>query len=379
MQGKQMLAPLLALLAGAIAMHDIESSAYIFQAIAVTTRLIAGPSRSWQKGLNRVTIWSFENMYTEEACWEGLRVRKADMAYLAEALQIPEVIVTDKRDVFGRMEALVVLLHRMSQGSTWEGLLRFLGGRGRSSYSQVFYYMLDHLYDTFSDRITDVNRWAGYAQDFADAIYAACGKAPRCIGFIDGTLRSNCRPSGPNELQKAVYSGYKKTHGLKFQGVIGPNGMILDLFGAVSGRRGDGYMLHASNFLERMEQMCNNLNEEYYVYGDPAYPLCQYILRGFKGLMTPAEQELSTAMSGVRQTVEWAYHLVTALWSYVDCNKRLKIRQQPVGRIYFIAAFLTNVHCCLYGNQILNYFSEVYPQSSLKVDLDSYLACGLVP
>ena len=28
------------------------------------------PSRTWQKGINRVLIWSFDNMYSEEKCYE---------------------------------------------------------------------------------------------------------------------------------------------------------------------------------------------------------------------------------------------------------------------------------------------------------------------
>ena len=42
------------------------------------------PSRSWATGINRVAIWSFDNMFSEEECWERMRFRKS---------QIPELLV----------------------------------------------------------------------------------------------------------------------------------------------------------------------------------------------------------------------------------------------------------------------------------------------
>ena len=51
-----------------------------------------------------------------------------------------------------------------------------------------------------------------------------------CIGFIDGTVRSICRPG---ELQRVVYNGHKRVHALKFQSVTLPNGMIANIYGPV--------------------------------------------------------------------------------------------------------------------------------------------------
>ena len=194
------------------------------------------------------------------------------------------------------------------------------------------------------------------------------------MGFIDGTFRSCCRPG---EGQRLLYSGYKKKHGVKFQSIVGPNGMILELFGAVPGKDGDAYMLRRSGLLGRMATLCTTLGVALYVYGDPAYPMSQYLLRGFKGLMTPQQAAFSKAMSQVRETVEWSYHLVVAQWAYVDVKSRLKIKQQPVGRIYFVAALMQNLHTCLYGNQIFKYFGEDFPGLSIPA-LEAYLAPGAI-
>ena len=47
---------------------------------------------------------------------------------------------------------------------------------------------------------------------------------------MDGTVRPICRPG---EMQRAVYNGHKRVHGLKFQSVALSNGLIANLFGPV--------------------------------------------------------------------------------------------------------------------------------------------------
>ena len=69
-------------------------------------------------------------------------------------------------------------------------------------------------------------------RDWAKAIHDAGAPAPRCIGFIDGTFRPHCRPT---RNQRQCYQGYKRMHGIKFQSVPAPNGLIVDLYGCVVG------------------------------------------------------------------------------------------------------------------------------------------------
>ena len=51
-----------------------------------------------------------------------------------------------------------------------------------------------------------------------------------CWGFVDGTFRPICHPG---EHQQVMYNGHKSVHGLKFQSVVAPNGLIANLFGPV--------------------------------------------------------------------------------------------------------------------------------------------------
>ena len=65
---------------------------------------------------------------------------------------------------------------------------------------------------------------------YADAVFAKGASLDNCFGFVDGTVRPICCPG---EMQRAVYNGHKRVHGLKFQSVAPPNGLIANLFGHV--------------------------------------------------------------------------------------------------------------------------------------------------
>ena len=189
--------------------------------------------------------------------------------------------------------------------------------------------------------------------------------AEYCVGFIDGTFRRCARPDVGHEH---VYSGYYKSHGIKFQSVVAPNGLIVDFFGSVPGRRWDGYLLRRSRFLDRMRAFCRAAGGHYYVYGDPAYALSRYVMRGSKGTMTPQQAAFSSAMSSVRIGVEWGFMLVVRDWKFVDYESNLKIWQQPIGKLYHVAALMTNVKTCVlaaehdtHGNLVSNKFGVSPP------------------
>ncbi len=72
--------------------------------------------------------------------------------------------------------------------------------------------------------------------------------------FIDGTLRGVTRPHIPAnnqlppwvtpwQLQAALFSGHKWKHGIKFQGMNAPNGLILGCFGPRGGFESDCQLL----------------------------------------------------------------------------------------------------------------------------------------
>ena len=49
-----------------------------------------------------------------------------------------------------------------------------------------------------------------------------------CFGFINGTVRPIARP---DQHQRVMYTGHKRIHTLKFQFLVLPNGLIINLYG----------------------------------------------------------------------------------------------------------------------------------------------------
>ncbi|CAC5403562.1 unnamed protein product [Mytilus coruscus] len=117
---------------------------------------------------------------------------------------------------------------------------------------------------------------------FAGAVFDRDGPLDSCWGFIDGTVRPICRPQ---ENQRLVFNGHKRSHALKFQSIVTPNGIISNSFGPIEGRRYDAGMLRESDILTQMRvHMTTPEGRIFCIYGDPAYPVTDgYIIAPFRG------------------------------------------------------------------------------------------------
>ena len=89
--------------------------------------------------------------------------------------------------------------------------------------------------------------------DFSQSIDRKGAALDNCWGFIDGTVRPVARPG---EHQRVLFNGHKRVHAIKFQSVVAPNGLIVNLFGPVEGRRHDSGMLAMSGLLPMLETHC---------------------------------------------------------------------------------------------------------------------------
>ena len=89
-------------------------------------------------------------------------------------------------------------------------------------------------------------------------------------GFIDDTSRPICRPG---EDQEVFYSGYKKIHSIKFQGIATPDGLIMSCPGSYPGRTNDLRMFRRSRLEERLRRLFEG-RTPYYLFGDSAYQSC---------------------------------------------------------------------------------------------------------
>ena len=173
--------------------------------------------------------------FSNAQCKDFFRFYKNDIYRLANALRIPERFVLSNRCVEDGVQALVVFLARMAYPNRLT-YLEFLFNRPKTTISMIIQAVLDHIYDNFSDKISNLAQREDHFQEYADVIHAKGAPLKNCIGFVDGTVRPLCRPV---RFQRTCYNGHKRVHAIKFQSVVTPDGLISHLYGPIEGRRHD--------------------------------------------------------------------------------------------------------------------------------------------
>ena len=235
--------------------------------------------------------------------------------------------------------------------------------RPKKEICLLFNQGVHFIFDNWSAHLTDFNHpWLTVPSvvRYCEAVRAKGCPLPFCWGFIDGTVRKMCRPI---RHQREIFNGHHRVHSLKFQSVVIPNGLIANLFGPMSGRRHDAALLNESGILDHMVTNMNGPDgQPLTVYGDPAYPLTSHVIRPFRGQNLGEEQQaFNTAMSKVRQAVEWEFGKVVRMWAFLDFEKNLKLFLSPVGKLYMVGVLLTNCHTCLHGSETSQYFGLNQP------------------
>lgn len=244
-------------------------------------------------------------------------------------------------------------------------------GRENTLWSRVFKWVIGHIYHTHCHLLTDnVPWWSAYFSHCARAIgdllqrhgvEQHAGQRTCIFGFIDDTLRETCRPGGENEdVQRSFYNGWKKLHALKFQSVDLPNGMIMDMTKAYSGRRSDLLTLRKSTINARIRAAQEGNLSQFCAYGDSIFPILTHIRRKHKNNPNTERQRNENRLyKKARVTVEWDYGRILELWGYVDWRKNCKIlgKGANITKVYLVCALLSNMHCCLYGSETSCYFN----------------------
>lgn len=144
------------------------------------------------------------------------------LPHVVSALDPPDEIETVGKHFFSGEEAVLILLRRYRSTDplaalTWEC------GRSIAALSEIVIYMVEHVHRRFPHLVDErsFSSWAPHFARFAQA-FRDCGvPIPNLIAFIDGKLWSVCRPG---RYQRVLYSGHKRIHGLKTQGLVFPNG-----------------------------------------------------------------------------------------------------------------------------------------------------------
>ena len=308
--------------------------------------------------------WEFEpfclDSLDSSECKSEFRLEKEDIPFVADALQVPARFRCPQGTVCDGIEGFCILLRRLAYPCRYFDLVQRFA-RPVPELSLIANTVLDWIYEFHGFRLTSWNQAflaPPFLESYARAVERQGSPLKNCFGFIDGTVRGICRP---DTNQRVVYNDHKRVHGLKFQSVALPNGLIGNLYGPVEGRRHDAGMLKDSGLLNDLSRAgFNTRGEVLCLYGDPAYPLRPNLMRpycqGDVPVLTPEMEAFNTAMSSVRVSVEWLFNDVSNYFKFIDFKKNLKIGMSAVGKQYIVCALLRNILTCLYGNITSDHF-----------------------
>ncbi|CAM9978727.1 unnamed protein product, partial [Choristocarpus tenellus] len=150
-------------------------------------------------------------------------------------MKFPPVFLCINSSLFTGDEGFLLLIRRLRYPGHLVDLEEEFGIE-YSQLSHLFKTVMDWIWQTHGHRIQDnIGFFAPFFPQMGAATERKGGVAVSSISveFLDGTLWLICRPVGPMELdlQREVYDGHHKAHGLGFQSVEFPDGMIGDLYG----------------------------------------------------------------------------------------------------------------------------------------------------
>jgi hypothetical protein len=252
---------------------------------------------------------------------------------------------------------IMVILFRLSRPTRIRPEMEKFFRIRKSKLSRIISAFSNAIYEVANPLLNDPSIFSSRIPIYAAAVeHKSDGLIDVVWGFIDGTLRETCRPS---YFQRLLYSRHKRSHGIKFQQVTAPDGLIVLMFGPINGSRHDSYMLSVSGLLVQLRDMMPLEDGTIYcLYGDPAYPINDYIFGGYRNAPEGSEQaEFNTRMSKLRICVEWSFGEITKYFKFLNFTESMKVFLYPVAQYYIIAAFFTNIHGIVYGNETGKYFN----------------------
>jgi hypothetical protein len=333
--------------------------------------------RSLKQRMRKTTVYDFDrNDYSSKFRWRS----PEDLERLINGLGFPEIIKINKY-VFTSHEVVMISLMRLAYPLRWTDILDKFPGREQWECSKAFYYFLDFMIANWGYLILN-NRdyWKPFLADSANAIREKLAELPNedyrmyydnpnertgfaIFGFIDNTMIAMCRPGGgpvtdgiqaervDRLVQQAWWTGWKTFHGMKWQTAGLANGMDFEIWGPVSVRHPDAYTLARSKIEEKLEILQRNDPLQFKMYGDSAYFDDEYMVTGG-----------GRGMSSVRESIEWSYKDMKTLWKACTFKSCLKIRRQPLPKIFFVCFLLRNIHCTFYQCQSAGYFTFPAPE-----------------
>ncbi|ETO62230.1 hypothetical protein F444_19839 [Phytophthora nicotianae P1976] len=215
------------------------------------------------------------NSVSEDESLIRFRFSRAELVMLIELMGLTENI-TRERTKASAIEALYILLYRLAAPVRGTELQDYFG-RSESGISNIFLHTLNFLDVKYKKLLAFGGHIAATRLCvYSNAIFEAGSPYTNIWSFIDGTVRGICRPqprkngTGKMLTQQSVYNGHKRKHGLKFQTLVAPDGLIIHLFGPFPGRNHDIKMFAKSGLADQVRS--DFRFADYRIFGDCAWP-----------------------------------------------------------------------------------------------------------
>ena len=328
---------------------------------------LSGGDGKWRKKIRYGSLSNYggapDPPVSPREFYEHFRITQEQVPQLVDALKLADV--TLKLPCGGRVsgeECLLIYLKRMAYPCRLVQMQRFFG-RSKGYLSEAVNYMQHYLYDDFAVKLVQTIDWDRIRpklKEFARAIHRKGAPFTTLALLLDGTFRYIARPGGRKRNQRSMYSGRKKGHGLNYQGLGSPDGILIQVFGPKRGPTHDLTLLRDADTEQQLRDFATVGGTQYVCFGDLGYTRSDVIQCPHKcigGHLSPDELQFNNAMKKIREPIEWAFGRVLQIFPFVDYKKNLKIRLQPVAKMFATTAFLTNCITCMQGHQTADYFA----------------------
>ena len=301
--------------------------------------------------------WKYDpfsvDSYSEADFYNYHRFKKGHFEELNKVLRLKPIYKASNGIKWKGSEGLALLLRRLAYPNRLVDLVPYFG-RHVTELSVMFNTMVNEIYQLHKHRVSSVNQsWIDF-ESYARAIHDKGACLDNIWGFLDGTQLRICRPS---DGQESVYNGHKRQHSLKFQSVMLPCGIIGHFSGPIEGRRHDSAMYFFSGLDDQVRNIHDSNGKQLALYADSAYSFRRYLITPFKGSnLSKLEKKFNKNMAKVRGAVEWGFGKISNNFAFLEFHRNMKVYLQPVAKLMYTGAILTNAHTCLYGSQTSTYF-----------------------
>jgi hypothetical protein len=187
------------------------------------------------------------------------RFTAQELIQLADVLKLPDPLITRCGYRASALESLALLCARLrSAEDQWSISLKY--NRPQSAISEITNMTAKNINDQWSHLLAWDHKGIvcpAALNSYSKALQHHGAPSHSIAGFIDCTIRQTCRPS---ENQELAYTGYKKFHGMKFQGVAIPNGLMAHLDGPYRAPQNDSGVLNESGLLANLAMLLRSVN-----------------------------------------------------------------------------------------------------------------------